>query len=146
MREKILKDIVCAMKEKDKETLSVLRMVKGAMQLEELEKKKELDDTEMTVLLQKQIKTRKDSIIEFEKGSRNDLIESTQKEIDILEKYMPVQLTKEEIEKEVETVFEKVKPESEKDIGKVMKELSFLKGKADMSTVNKIVREKLQNI
>lgn len=144
MREKILKDIVEAMKEKDKEKLSVLRMVKGAMQLEELEKKKELDDIEVTLLLQKQIKTRKDSIIEFEKGARNDLINQTKKEIDILEKYMPAQLTEKEIKKEVEVAFIKVKPETQKDIGKIMKELSSLKGKADMTIVNKIVKEKLQ--
>lgn len=144
MREKILKDIVEAMKEKDKEKLSVLRMVKGAMQLEELEKKKELDDIEVTLLLQKQIKTRKDSIIEFEKGARNDLINQTKKEINILEKYMPAQLTEEEIKKEVEVAFTKVKPETQKDIGKIMKELSSLKGKADMTIVNKIVKEKLQ--
>lgn len=146
MREKILKDIVTAMKEKEKEKLSVLRMVKGAIQLEELEKKKELDDTEITLLLQKQIKTRKDSIREFEKGARDDLIEKTKKEIKLLEEYMPVQLTSEEIEKEVEKTFVKVKPQSIKDMGKIMKELSNLKGKADMTVVNKIVKEKLESL
>lgn len=146
MREKIFSDIVCAMKEKDKEKLSVLRMVKGAIQLEELEKKKELDDMEMTVLMQKQIKTRKDSILEFEKGAREDLIQKTQKEIDILSLYMPKQLTEEEIEKEVSNAISVVKPESSKDMGKIMKELSFLKGKADMTVVSKLVREKLQNL
>ena len=146
MREKILKDIVTAMKEKEKEKLSVLRMVKGAIQLEELEKKKELDVTEITLLLQKQIKTRKDSIREFEKGARDDLIEKTKKEIKLLEEYMPVQLTSEEIEKEVEKTFVKVKPQSIKDMGKIMKELSNLKGKADMTVVNKIVKEKLESL
>ncbi|MDD3341106.1 MAG: GatB/YqeY domain-containing protein [Bacilli bacterium] len=143
MREKILKDLVGAMKAKDKNRLSVLRMVKGAMQLEELDKKKELTDTEMAVLVGKQIKTRKDSIEEFKKGNREDLIEQTQSEITVLEEYMPEQMSKEDITKKVEEVFELVKPEGQKDIGKIMKELASLKGKADMAFVNQIVKEKL---
>ena len=143
MREKIVKDLVSAMKAKDKNRLSVLRMVKGAMQIEELDKKKELTDTEMAVLIGKQIKTRKDSIEEFKKGNREDLINQTQAEITILEEYMPKQMSKEEITKKVEEVFELVKPEGQKDIGKIMKELTSLKGKADMSFVNQIVKEKL---
>lgn len=142
MRERILKDLVTAMKEKDKERLSVIRMIKGAMQLEEIEKKKELDDTEMTVLIGKQIKMRKDSILEFDKAGREDLASKTRKEIDILEEYMPVQMTEEEINIKVEEVIQKVNPESAKEMGKVMKELSSLKGKADMSLVSKIVKEK----
>lgn len=143
MRDKILQDLVGAMKEKDKERLSVLRMVKGAMQLEELEKKQNLTDTEMAVLLGKQIKSRKDSISEFAKGNRTDLIEQTEKEIVILEEYMPKQLSEQEIQVEVEKAIALVKPESMKDMGKVMKELASLKGKADMSIVNQIVREKM---
>ena len=143
MREKILKAIVTAMKEKDKETLSVLRMVKGSMQMEELDKKKELDDTEMTLLIGKQIKTRKDSINEFEKASRDDLIKQTASEIVILEKYMPEQMTEDEINKKLDEIFNEVKPEGMKDLGKVMKNLSSLKGKADMSVVNKIVKDRL---
>lgn len=143
MRDKILTDLVSAMKAKDKERLSVLRMVKGAMQMEELDKKRNLDDTEVTVLLGKQIKTRKDSIVEFEKAGRIDLKEQTESEVKILEEYMPVQMTEEEINKKLDEVFELVKPESSKDMGKIMKELSSLKGKADMGLVNKLVKERL---
>lgn len=146
MRERILNDIISAMKEKDKEKLVVLRMIKGAMQLEEIEKKRELNDIEMTVLLQKQIKTRKDSITEFEKGKREDLITQTQKEIDILKEYMPRELTEDEIKKEVENAFAIVKPQSNKDMGKIMKELSSLKGKADMTLVSKVVKERLETL
>lgn len=146
MRERILNDIISAMKEKDKEKLVVLRMIKGAMQLEEIEKKRELNDIEMTVLLQKQIKTRKDSITEFEKGKREDLIIQTQKEIDILKEYMPRELTEDEIKKEVENAFAIVKPQSNKDMGKIMKELSSLKGKADMILVSKVVKERLETL
>lgn len=143
MRDKILTDLVSAMKAKDKERLSVLRMVKGAMQMEELDKKRNLDDTEVTVLLGKQIKTRKDSVLEFEKAGRIDLKEQTESEVKILEEYIPVQMTEEEINKKLDEVFELVKPESSKDMGKIMKELSSLKGKADMGLVNKLVKERL---
>lgn len=146
MREKILKDLVIAMKNKDKERLSVIRMVKGSMQLEELEKKKELDDTEMTLLIGKQIKTRKDSVLEFEKAGREDLASKTNGEIAILEEYMPVQMSEEEILKKVEEVIEEVKPESNKEMGKVMKELACLKGKADMGLVSKIVKERFASL
>ena len=97
MREKILNDLVSAMKNKDKETLTVLRMVKGAIQLEEINKKQELNDEDVIAVLSKQIKTRKESIVEFEKAGRNDLVTQTQSEIDILSKYMPEQLSEEEV-------------------------------------------------
>ena len=92
MRNKILEDLVAAMKSQDKEKLSVLRMVKGAVQLEEINLKHELSDDEMISVLAKQIKIRKESIEEFKKGNREDLIEKTQSEIDILSVYMPKQL------------------------------------------------------
>ena len=84
MREKILNDLVSAMKNKDKETLAVLRMVKGAIQLEEINKKQELNDEDVVAVLSKQIKTRKESIVEFEKAGREDLIAQTKSEIEIL--------------------------------------------------------------
>ena len=108
MRQRILDDIVTAMKAKDKDTLSVLRMIKGAMQLEEINVKHELNDEEMTRIVNKQIKTRKDSIVEFEKGNRQDLIDAVNKEIEILEKYMPEMMSEEEINKVIDEVFEKL--------------------------------------
>lgn len=145
MREKILNDLKEAMKAQDKETLSVIRGIKGAMQLEEINKKHELNDEEVIDVISKQIKTRKESIIEFEKGGRTDLIEKTQSEIDILTKYMPEQLSEEEVIKIIDEVFDKVKPTEPRDMGKVMKEVNpLLKGKADMKTVSEIIKEKLQ--
>ena len=88
---------------------------------------------------------RKDSIIEFGKGNRTDLVEKTQKEINVLMAYLPEQLSTEEVEKIINEIFEEVKPESQKDMGKVMKEAQAkLKGKADMKEVSTIIREKLQ--
>lgn len=146
MRERILNDLKNAMKAQDKEKLMVMRMVKGAMQLEELDKKHELSDDEMIGIIAKQIKTRKESIVEFEKGKRQDLIDKTNNEIKILSEYMPEQLSIEEINKEVDKIFEELKP-TKTDIGKVMGRASgLLKGKADLSVVNKLIKERLNNL
>ena len=144
MRERILTDLVSAMKNKDKLTLSVLRMVKGVMQLEEINVKHELNDDEIVRIISKQIKTRKDSIAEFEKGNRTDLIETTNNEIKILENYMPEQMTEEEISKVIDEVFEQVNPTGPSDMGKIMGKISpLVRGKADMGLVNKMIKEKL---
>jgi uncharacterized protein YqeY len=147
MRNQILEDLKQAMKNQDKEKLSVIRMVKGAIQMEELNTKRELTDEEVITIIQKQIKTRKESIVEFEKGNRQDLIDKTNKEIEILSVYMPEQLSEEEIDMHIEKVFKELNPTSTSDMGKIMGTLTpILKGKADMSLVSKKIREKLQNL
>lgn len=144
MRNQILEDLKTAMKNQDKETLAVIRMVKGAIQMEELNTKKELSDEEVISIVSKQIKTRKESIVEFEKGGRQDLIDKTQSEIEILEKYLPEQLSEEEVNSVIEEAFNEIKPESMKDMGKLMGYLNpKLKGRCDMGNVSKIIREKL---
>ncbi|MBR3898367.1 MAG: GatB/YqeY domain-containing protein [Bacilli bacterium] len=145
MRNQILEDLKTAMKERNKVKLSVVRMVKSAIQMEELNKKRELSDDEVIDVISKQIKTRKDSIKEFEKGGRDDLVASTQEEIDILSTYLPEQLTKEELNELIDKVFEEVKPESSRDMGKVMKALTpLVKGKADMGEVSLMIKERLK--
>ena len=120
MRNELLSDLTTAMKNQDKETLSVLRMVKGAIQLEEINKKHELTDDEFIGVVSKQIKTRKESILEFEKANRTDLVEQTTKEIEILSKYMPEQLSEEEVLKIIDEAFNEVKPQAQSDMGKLM--------------------------
>ena len=147
MKDRILKDMVSAMKNQDKLRLSVLRMVKGAIQLEEINKKSELTDEDVIGVLSKQIKTRKESIAEFEKGNRFDLIEQTNMEIAILNEYMPAQLSEEDVDKIIDDAFKKINPTSQSDMGKIMGMITpLLKGKADMSSVSKKVKEKLSNI
>ena len=147
MRERILNDLVTSMKNKDKETLTVLRMVKGAIQLEEINKKQELNDEEVIAVLSKQIKTRKESILEFEKAGRTDLVEQTNKEVEILNKYMPEQLSEEEVLKIIDDAFNQLKPEKPSDMGKLMGFLTpKLKGKVDMGFVSKTIKEKLSNM
>ncbi len=145
MYEKINEDLKNAMKSKDTFTLSVLRMLKSAMQLEQISKKHELDDNEIAAVLKKQVKVRKDSVEEYKKYEKFEEVESLQKEIEILSKYLPEELSEEEIAKVVDTAIEEVKPTSMKDMGLVMKKVNdLLVGKnADMSLVSKLVKEKI---
>lgn len=145
MVEQLNKDMIDAMKAKDKDRLTVIRMVKAALKQEQIDHKKEINDDLLIDVVNKQIKMRKDSITEFEKGGRKDLVDKTQAEIDILMKYLPEQLSHDEVKKIIDEVFTEVKPTSVKDMGKVMKEATAkLKGKADMKEVSTIVKEKLQ--
>ena len=144
--EQLNKDMVVSMKNKDSFSLGVIRMAKGAIQLEAINKKKELTDEDVVTVISKQIKMRNDSIVEFTKAGRTDLVEQNQKEIEILSKYMPEQLSSDEIDKIIQEAFEKLNP-TNKDMGLIMKEVSpKLKGKADMSLVNAIIKEKLANL
>lgn len=145
--ERLNSDMKDAMKSKDAFALSVIRMAKGAVQLEAINKKKELSDDEVVGIISKQIKLRKDSIVEFEKAGRDDLVKQNNAEIELLQKYMPEQLSEEEIIKIINGVFEKVNPTSPKDMGLIMKELSpLLRGKADMGYVNGLIKSKLSNL
>lgn len=144
MRNQILEDLKTAMKNQDKETLSVIRMIKGSIQMEELNTKRELTDDEVIGIVSKQIKTRKESIAEFEKGNRNDLIEQTESEIKILEKYLPEQLSEDEMLKIIDQAFNKVQPESMKDMGKLMGIITpKVKGRYDMGEISKIIKNKI---
>lgn len=144
MVEKLKVDMIESMKNKEKERLTVIRMVKAAMDQEHIDRKRELNDELLIDVVNKQIKMRRDSIAEFEKGNREDLIEKTKNEITILEAYLPEQLELEEVEKIINEIFDIVKPEGQRDMGKVMKEATLrLKGKTDMKKVSEMIKEKL---
>jgi len=145
MVEQLEKDMIAAMKAGEKEKLTVIRMVKAALKQEQIDHKKEINDELLIDVVNKQIKMRKDSIAEFEKANRTDLVDKTQSEIDILTTYLPEQLSTEEVEKIINDIFEEVEPEGMKDMGKVMGlAQGKLKGKADMKEVSTIIRNKLQ--
>ena len=145
MVEQLDKDMIEAMKAHEKEKLNVIRMVKASLKQEQIDHKKEINDELLIDVVNKQIKMRKDSISEFEKGGRQDLIDATQAEIDILMKYLPEQLGAEEVAKIIDEIFAEVKPEGQKDMGKVMKEATARIGaQADMSKVSALVKSKLQ--
>ncbi len=147
MYEKINEDLKNAMKEKDTFKLSVLRMLKSALQLEQIAKKHELDDNEVAAVLKKQVKVRKDSLEEYKKYDKAELVESLEKEIAILDVYLPEEMNKEDITKVVEDAINEVKPTSMKDMGLVMKKVNeLLVGKnADMSLVSKLVKEQIMS-
>jgi Uncharacterized conserved protein len=145
--ETISNDMKEAMKAHDKDSLNTIRLLKSAIDMYLVNNKMERNscsDEIVIDIVSKQVKTHKESIEEFKKGNRQDLVDKLLKEIDILSKYLPKQLTEEEINSEIDKVFDKVKPTSMKDMGLIMKELTpIFKGKADMKTVNEIVRSKL---
>lgn len=144
MVEQLEKDMIEAMKNHEKERLTVIRMVKANLKQEQIDHKKEINDELLIDVVNKQIKMRKDSIAEFEKANRTDLVEQTQSEIDILLKYLPEQLSSSEVEKIINDIFEEIKPVGMKDMGKVMGlAQAKLKGKADMKEVSTIIRNKL---
>lgn len=147
MYEKINEDLKNAMKGKDTFKLSVLRMLKSVLQLEQIAKKHELDDNEVAAVLKKQVKVRKDSLEEYKKYDKAELVESLEKEIAILDVYLPEEMNKEDITKVVEDAINEVKPTSMKDMGLVMKKVNeLLVGKnADMSLVSKLVKEQIMS-
>ena len=130
LTEKINNDMITYMKNKDSFSLGVLRMVKGAIQLEKINLKRELNDDEVIAVISKQIKLRNDSINEFEKANRTDLVEQNKKEISILNTYMPPELSTDEVNKIIDGAFDTINPTSSKDMGLVMREVSpKLKGR-----------------
>ncbi len=144
LSEKINNDLKEAMKNKDTFKLGVIRMVKGAMQLAKKSPREELTDDDVINVLSKQIKMRREAIEQFEKAGREDLVEQNKKEVEILSSYMPEALSDEELNKILDKVFDEVKPTSQKDMGLIMKTITpLVKGKADMSLVSKLIKERL---
>ena len=142
--EKLKSDLIIAMKEKNKDKLNTLRAVKGAMQLEIINNKKQENDDLLLDVVNKQIKMRNDSISEFEKAGRCDLVDSYQKEVDILKEYMPKELTKEEIEEIIDNVIKETGASTVKDLGIIMRMITpIVKNKCDMKEVTNKIKEKL---
>ena len=143
MNEKIANDLKDAMKNGDKFKLSVIRMLKSALQLEKINKMHDLTDDEVVAVIKKQVKMRKDSIAEFEKFGKEEEVQNLQQEIEILNVYLPEEMSEEAVVKVIDEVFDELKPTSMKDMGNVMKELNAKITNADMSVVSKIVKERL---
>lgn len=137
-------DMKAAMKDREagKLRLSVIRMVKSAIKNQEIELRHELSDEDVLGVLMKEVKQRKDSIEEFRKGNRNDLVETAEQEVLILQEYLPEPLTESEIEELVKAVIAETGAQSKKDMGKVMGLLTArTKGRADGKLVNQMVQK-----
>ncbi len=147
MVEQLEKDMIEAMKNKDKEKLAVIRAVKASMDKERIDKKREVNDDLLLDVLNREVKMRKESIEEFKKGNRDDLIQATEAELEILKGYLPEQLSLDDVKKIIDEIFDEVKPTSQKDMGSIMKEATAkLKGKTDMKEVSNIIRTKLSEL
>ncbi len=152
LKEKIQKDLTESVKGKEELRTSVLRMLAAAILNKEKEKRyqsgeekeAELNDEEITEVIASEAKKRKEAAEEYEKGGRNDLAEKEKKELEILQKYLPEQLSEGEIKGLAKEAIEKTGAKDPKDMGKVMSELMpQVKGKADGALVSKIVKELL---
>jgi len=162
LKEKIQTDLIKAMKGKKEVEVSVLRLLLNSIfnkekekrykiakedpkkKKDELEKESQLTDEEINQVIFSEIKKRKESIVEFERGKRIDLVKKEKEEMEVLKKYLPEQFSAEEIKKMAKEVIEKIGAKSPKDMGKVMGSLMpKLKGKAEGSSVSKIVKELL---
>jgi uncharacterized protein YqeY len=135
--EQVEMDFIAAYKEKDEAKSSVLRLLKSAIKNEEIKKREPLSDDETIKIIQREIKQRNDSIVEYEKGGRADLAQKEKTEISILEIYMPTQMTDEELENIVKNA-----AGGETDFGKIMgKVMPAVAGKADGNRVSAVVRK-----
>lgn len=142
--ERLNQDMKQAMKNKEKDKLTVIRMIKASLQNEAIKLGTELsEDTELTVL-SREVKQRKDSLHEFDKAGRTDLVEKIRTELQYVEEYMPKQLSEEEISKIVLETISEVGATSKAEMGKVMAAvMPKVKGQADGSLVNKLVQQHL---
>ncbi|MBD2861739.1 MULTISPECIES: GatB/YqeY domain-containing protein [Paenibacillus] len=144
LSEQLNEDMKRAMKNQDKFSLSVIRMIRSAIKNVEIDQKKTLDDNEVLDILNREIKQRKDSLQEFEKAGRDDLAETLKKELEVIAVYMPEQLTEEEIKTVVSQTIQETGVSSKAELGKLMSALMpKVKGRADGRLVNQIVQQLL---
>ena len=146
LKEQLTEDMKTAMKAKaeGKQRLAVIRMVRSAIRQAEIDGKTELDDAGVVSIISKEVKSRRDSIEEFRKGGREDLVEQNEAEIAVLMPYLPKQLSEDEIRELVKAAVAQTGASSPKDMGKVMGALMpKVKGRADGKLVNQLVRAQL---
>lgn len=144
LKEKLLQDLKECMKEKNTVRKNVIQMVRASILQVEKDKQIEVNDDQILEIIAKESKKRKDSLVDYEKSGREDLIEQIKEEIEILAEYLPKPLTKEELEEIISSAIADTGATTIKDMGKVMKEVKQRVGtRADGKTINEIVKEKL---
>lgn len=146
MKNKLMNDLKTAMKEKDTVKKATIIMLKAAIKQIEVDKRIEVEDDVVLEIIQKQIKQKKAALEEFKKASRSDLVLETEKEIDILNEYLPEQLSIEELKQIIAETIKEVEASTMKDMGKVMTALKDkTAARADGKTLSMLVRESLNN-
>lgn len=144
MKEELLKALKEAMKEKDELKKDTITMLRAAILQVEKDSQKELNQGEMEAIVAKQIKSRKESLDDYKKANRDDIVSKIEKEIEILTKYLPEQLTEDEIEKLITEAIKKTGAITPRDMGKVMQEIRpQIAGKADGKFVSDMVKQML---
>ncbi len=144
LNDTLMQDMKAAMKAKDKEALTTIRSLKAAVMNYKIKVGHDLTDDDELTVLSSALKQRKESLEEFTKADRDDLINQTKEEMELIEKYMPKQMSKEELEQTVDETIKEVGASSKKDFGKVMQALMpKIKGKADGKAASSIVGKKL---
>jgi len=144
LKEKLLQDLKEAMKEKNELKKNVVQMIRAAVLQVEKDKQIELDENQIIEIIAKESKKRKDSLPDYEKSGREDLIEKVKQEIEIISEYLPKQLNKEEITVIVKEIIKQTGAASIKEMGAVMKEAKAQIGaQADGKAINEVVRELL---
>jgi uncharacterized protein YqeY len=144
LRTQINDDMKAAMRAKEAPRLSAIRLLLAAIKQREVDERKELDDEEIVAVVEKMIKQRRESISQYEKASRADLAEAEKFELEVLQAYMPQQLSDAEIEAAVSAALAESGAQGMRDMGKVMAILKpQLAGRADMSTVSSMVKSRL---
>ena len=142
--ESIYQDLKAALLSKDVIVRDTLRMLIADIKRFEIDNRVEADDTKVSDLINKNVKQRRDSIAQFKSGGREDLVATEEEQLNVILKYLPEQLSEEEIQKLVQDGIAAVSAESMKDMGKLMGHLKpIFEGKADMSIVSKLVKELL---
>lgn len=140
-------DMITAMKNRNKDTLAVVRMLKASVQNAQIEAGHDLTPDEEVAVMSREYKQRKESLEEFQKAGRQDLIDKTNNELKVVEKYMPKQLSADDVKKIVTETVQQVGAASMKDFGKVMGAvMPKVKGQADGKLVNQTVKETLSNL
>lgn len=144
LKEKLMEDLKTAMKEKDEIKKNTVQMVRAAILQIEKDKGIKVEDEKIIEIIAKEVKGKKDALIDFEKGGREDLVAQTNQEISILQEYLPKQLTSEEIKIEVEKIISQIGATSMKDMGAVMKAAKEKIGAgADGRSINEVVKKLL---
>ncbi len=145
LAERLNDDMKQAMKSGDKFRLQTIRLIRASIKNQEIELRRPLDDNETLTILSRELKQRRDSQLDFEKGGREDLVSNVRAEIEIISEYLPRQLTEEEIKAIVVQTMQETGASSKADLGKLMGALMpKVKGVADGKVVNAIVQQSLQ--
>jgi hypothetical protein len=144
LKERILQDVKDAMRAREKARLATIRLITAAIKQREVDERIELDDAQVLAVLDKMVKQRRESISQFEKAGRDDLIAQESSELEIIQTYLPKQLTEAEITALIDTAMAATGAASIKDMGKVMGQLKpKLQGRADMGAVSALIKARL---